>query len=182
MTDPSKIDLTNARRVAYASSEADGRGRWTELSVWHHPQGAFGGKCWISQIDACSSREGERTKTRRLASASLARALEPIEDSDLGLAVKAAALEYAEDNGLPLRKPGRQVVPDGEREALAWLFGIDAADLSLRAAGKALGKGESTMRQALASGREVMVPLRSLLPFVDRQAFQAAVEREADRG
>jgi hypothetical protein len=182
MTDQSKIDLSGARCVAYASSEADGRGRWTMLAVYHHPQGAFGGKCWVSEIAAHSSREGERTKVRRLASASLERALSPIEDSDLGIAVKAAAREYAEDHGLPLRKPGRQVVPEGEREALAWLFGVEPGELSLNAAAKALGKGESTMRQALAGGREVMVPLRALLPFIDREAFRAAVERETARG
>lgn len=182
MTDPSKIDLTDAHCVVFATSEPDRRSRWTEISVWHHPQGAFGGKCWISEIAACSAVEGERTKVRRLASASLERALSPIEDSDLGIGVKEAAREYAEDHGLPLRKPGRQVVPEGEREALAWLFGVEPGELSLNAAAKALGKGESTMRQALAGGREVMVPLRALLPFIDREAFRAAVERETARG
>lgn len=182
MTDPTKIDLTDARRVAFASSETDGRGRWTVLAIYHHPQGAFGGKCWVSEIGAYSNRPGERTKIRRMASASLERALSPIEDSDLGIAVKEAAREYAEDHGLPVRKPGRQVVPEGEREALAWLFGCEPGDLSLNAAAKALGKGESTMRQALAGGREVMVPIRALLPFIDREAFRAAVERETARG
>jgi len=178
-----QLDLTNARRVAATSSEHDGRGRWTELAVYHFADGMLGGKVWVAEIRACSAREGERTKTRRLHSASLERALGLFDDSDLGRAVSEAAREYAEDEGIAGRRPGRQVIPDDDRAALAWLFGLDSPDaLSLRAVGKALGKGESTMRQALAGGREVMIPLRALLPFVDRIAFQKAMEKDNARG
>jgi hypothetical protein len=176
------LNLTNARRVAAASSEHDGRGRWTELAVYHFADGMLGGKVWVSEIKACSAREGERTKTRRLHSASLERALGLFDDSDLGRAVSEAAREYAEDEGIAGRRPGRQVIPDTDRDALAWLYGVPDYDVSIREAARALGANEATMRAAIMANRPIKISLSALLPFVDRIAFQKAMEKDNARG
>jgi hypothetical protein len=83
-----------------------------------------------------------------------------------------------------MRKPGGQVVPDGEREALAWLYGIEPGEVSINAVAKDLDTGESTIRTAIADGRPVKIPLRALLPFIDRFAFRDFInrQRENDRG
>jgi len=98
--DPMNIDETAGRLAAIASSRDDGRERWTELRVFYMP---LARRKWLAQADGVSLVPGERLKRRRLASASLERALKLFDDSDLGIAVKEGAMEYAEENGLPVR-------------------------------------------------------------------------------
>lgn len=164
--DVMKIDLSEAGIAAFASTEDDGRDRWTELSVWYLPGHA---KCWIAQAEGCTAVEGERTKRRRLASARLERALTLFDDSDIGVIAKAMAREYAEDRQIPVAP--RDFWPVDDRLMLARLLGVQPDDLSINAAGKALGIGESKIRMALKDGRDIHVPLRNLLPFLDRAAF-----------
>jgi hypothetical protein len=179
--DPMNIDTSLAIVVAEAASAARG-GRWTVLRVLYLGDTGPGGRAWLAEVEARSNLGNERTKTRRMNSASLERALELIDDSDMGIAVKAAAREYCEDHGLPIRKPGRQQVPTDPKAALAWLYGLAVGEtLSLNAAAADLGTNESTMRAAIAAGREIKVPLLALLPFVDRIAWQDFIAREREK-
>ena len=153
---PMQIDVTAGRRLAFASSEKDGRDRWTELSVYHVP---LLRRPWVAEALGCSNVPGETVKRRVLASASLERALNLFDESDLGVIVKESAREAAEEEGIPARPP--QHVPASDRDALAILFGVDAADLSIRAASRALDTGESTVRAAIAADREIRVDRKS---------------------
>lgn len=165
---PFSIKTDDAAVAAFVSSEPAGGDRWTELTVFHWGDGRK--RPWMAEARGRSIREGERDRVSRLPAGTLERALKIFDDTDMGIAVKEMAREFSE--GLPVRG-----IPTDEREALAWLFGIPVDQLKLYAAGKALDTGESTMRQALTAGREVRVPLRVLLPFINRAAFQAAQEK-----
>lgn len=177
--DPHAQDTANATIVATGTTKGWMRSRWTEITVYHFGDFAPGGKRWMSEVKGMSNVEGERTKTTRLGSSHLERCLKLIDDSGIGIAVKEQAREWAEENGHVGTKPGGQVIPDGERDALAWLMGVHADDLSVNAAAAALGVGESKVRMALREDRMVTVPLRYLLPFIDRDAFRAARCKEA---
>lgn len=97
--DPMKLKLDPAWIVATASSKGDGRPRWTDINVYHlpaHVDGVpFTKRRYVAEVLACSSMQGERTKTRRVACGTLERALDWIEDTDLGAAVKVTAREWA---------------------------------------------------------------------------------------
>jgi len=163
---PFSISTDDAQRVAFVSSEPAGGDRWTELAVYYWSDGRP--RPWMTEARGRTTRDGERDRVSRLPAGSLERSLKIIDDTDMGVAVKEMAREFAA--GLD----GVQRIPDGEREALAWLFGVPVDALSVNAAGEALGVGESTMRAALAGGRPVKVSLRALLPFINRDAFLAA--------
>lgn len=171
-------DLAGMKRAAFISTEEDGRARWTELAVWFD-LGAS--KPWIAEARGCSRVAGERTKVRRLESANLERALGLFDESDVGIIVKTNAREWAEDEGLPQSPP--RFTPKDDREALAILMGCAVNELSVNAAAKALGIGESSVRMALKDGRDLRIPLRALFPFVDRAAFQRARNmKDVDHG
>lgn len=176
---PMHMSTTGATVAAMATSETEGAVRWTELRVFHYSVPKIK-RCWLAEVRAVSTVEGERDKVRRLASASLEKALTLFDDTTLGRAAMAEAREWAEDMGLPMRTDP-QTPPTDPVEALGWLFGCERDDVNLRAVGRTLGVGESTMRQAIAAGREIKVPLASLLPFVDRAGFQRSVAAAASR-
>lgn len=175
--DPMNIDETAGYLAAIASSREDGRERFTELRVYYI---ALARRKWLAQADGCSMVPGEGLKRRRLASASLERALKLFDDSDLGIAVKESAREYAEEHGAPAF--AGEGAPADDRAALAALFGVQPGDVSINGAAKAFGLGESSLRMALKNGTDVRVPLRSLFPFIDRAAFQRAQAKEDARG
>lgn len=154
-----KIDVSQGNRAAFASSEHWGRKRWTEITVWHFPNGMIGNRQWIVEVKALSKVPGEITKTRRLGSSSLERALRLVDETDMGLVVRETALEYAQEHGIPVRGP--QQVPDDTEGAIAWLYG----DLNP-------GLVEPINSHDL---------LQFLLPFVDRSAFQDWIRRERSK-
>lgn len=162
-------DLSHAERVAFASSEGDGRERFTELAVYYNPHM---GRPWIAEARGCSKVPGEVPKVRRLASANLDKALRLFDDSDLGIIAKEEARETAEERGWPQMAENNRVSSD--RDRLAFLMGVSSADLSINATAAALGVGESSLRMALKDGRELRIPLSTLFPFIDRAAFQRA--------
>lgn len=130
----------------------------------------------MAEARGLSNREGERDRVSRLPAGTLERALKIIDDTDMGVAVKEMAREWMERFTPPVRGAD---IPTDEREALAWLFMVAPDALSINAAGDALGVGESTMRAALSTGRPVKVALRSLLPFINRDAFLASLEAQS---
>lgn len=175
-------DLTNARRVAFADTSHLGRPRWTELAVYHVPD-ARDGKCWIAENVGRTSVEGEDTRRQYLTTFGLERALELFDDSPIGIAVKAEARDYAETqlgaHGHPAsreRDPVPAVALENDQEALDWLF---PSEMPRSHMARALGLGESTLRKQIG-GTGVRVALRSLLPFLDREAFLASVTEQAD--
>jgi hypothetical protein len=163
------IDVSAGRLAAVATSKADGLERWTELRVYHMP---LARRSWVAEALGCSVVPGEKTRTSRLASASLDRACRLFTDSDLGIAVTEMAREYAEENCARVTAPGTSATND--RDALALLFGVSADEVSASAAARAFEMGESSIRMALRDGRDIRVPLRTLLPFIDRAAFRRA--------
>jgi hypothetical protein len=170
------IDVGAGRLVAFASSEGPGRSRWSELRVWHVP---LARRPWVSEARACSDLPGEQPRANRMASADLERALRLFDDTELGTIVKETAREWASEEGVPAQG-GHARKPADDHEALAMLFGVEGGDLAVRPAADALGMGESSVRMALRSGRELRVPLRALFPFIDRAAFQRARHRQRD--
>lgn len=98
---PMKIDVAQAAIAARGSTKHWLRARWTEITVYHLQHREMGNKVWLVEVAAHSSVAGERTKTQRLGSSSLLRALKLVGDSDLGISVREAALEYAEERQLP---------------------------------------------------------------------------------
>jgi hypothetical protein len=168
--DPHNIDTSQGKMIAHASTKRWGRARWTEISVWHFADGIIGGKAWLAEVKACSTVREERTKTTRLASASLERALKIIDESDTGIAVRETAFEYAEDQGILPRTPGKQVVPVDYDAAIDWLYG------------HVLNRGEKLQAMAdldiYEEGGKLLCGIDKLLPFVDRKAFQAWVARQ----
>lgn len=174
MMNPMNIDLSGARLAVVASNEGDGRERWTELRVYHHPLLT---RAWIAEVVRISTVEGERETRRVMASASLERALRLFDDSDIGIIAKETAREFADEECLPTCPP--QMAPMDDREALALLFGVEPGDLSVNAAAAAFGIGESSLRMALKEGRDIRVPLAAVLPYIDRAAFQRARNEKA---
>lgn len=161
------IKTDDAQVVAFVSSEPHGGDRWTELRVFHWNDGRR--RPWMAEARGVSTREGERHKIARLTGGTLDRVLKLFDDTDMGFAVKEMAIEA---------EPGVQPapVPTEGRAALAYLFGIDPDDLSLRAAGRVLGSTHSKLRAAIVDGREINIPLSAILPFIDRVAFAAHVD------
>jgi hypothetical protein len=175
---PNDIDLTNAQLAATATSEGDGRERFTVLNVWYVPDHS---RPWVAEALGVSTLPGEVTKTRRLASASLERAMRLLDDSDLGVIVKEGAREWAQEHGAPvLPRGGLSAACD--REALALLFGVGIEAVSISAAAVAFNMGESTLRMSMKDGRDIRVPLRRLLPYLDRAAFRRDFGAEVSRG
>jgi hypothetical protein len=172
--DPMTLDLSGADCIAYASSEADGRERWTVLSVFRLAD------LHVAQIEAMSTVEGERTKTRRVARVNLEHALKFFDDSDLGRSVCATAREWDENRRRRLALVGDKEWTD--REALIRLYGEEPTGRKgysgLLAAD--FGVGESTARAAIANGTAIKVPLARVLPFLDLSRLEAA--RENRRG
>lgn len=175
--DPMTICLDGADCIARASSEGDGRQRWTCLSVYMLPD-----RRYLAQSQGMSLVPGERTKTRRLASTSLERALKLFDDSDLGVAVSETAREWAES-----RAEGAPGVWT-DREALARLYGENVQGAKGRGdkgyAGMIaadFGVGESTVRAAIANDTPIKVPLAAVMPFLDLAKLSAARESRNGR-
>lgn len=168
--DPMTLDLTDAQLVARASTEHDGRPRWTVLSVYRL------GDLFIAQSEGMSSIPGERTKTRRIASVKLERALKLFEESDLGLAVAETAREWEETRNDPPRKPWKVY---NDATALEELYGGPERSWAGKLAAD-FGVGESSVRMSLKNGTPVKVPLAMVMPFLDLDKL--AETREARIG
>lgn len=167
--DPMTLDLTNAECIAYASTESDGRPRWSVLSVF-----VLGDK-FVAQSEGMTSIEGERTKTRRIASLHLERALKLFDESDLGVAVSETAREWAESHA------GEAPAVLSDHETLQRLYGEPSGRKGYSGMlAEDFGAKESTVRSAIESGNPIKVPLAAVAPFIDLARFNAA--REARRG
>lgn len=188
---PADVTAQAGELIAFASTEfsgskiaqALGRSRWTELAVWYLHKPKMGGKRWFARVSGYSRVEGEHARHTGLASGTLERALKLMDgQSDIGVATAETAREWAEDNRATVENGrGGAVAFDTDRDALAWLYGEEAAHNGFPTMlAQDTGAGASTVRMQLAAGRPVMVPLRALLPFLDRAAFRRA--REAVRG
>lgn len=103
--DANDLKLDGSWRIAAASSKGDGRPRWTEIYVYRLPAeqlARLGTKReFVAEVMGKSNLPGERTKRRRIAAGTLERALDWIDDTDLGAAAKAGAREWAIENGVP---------------------------------------------------------------------------------
>ena len=173
------IDMQGAVRVAYADTKHLGRPRWSELSVHYLPNRSDNEKRWVALSVGMSSKDGEVPITDKLATFALESCLKLFDDSPIGSKVKAEAIDWAAHNlpegdetaGHPVAKTSPRFNPKDDLEALAYLFG-DETPRSHQA--DALGINESTLRAQLR-GKGVRVALRSVLPFMDREAFLAAV-------
>lgn len=187
MTTKEEIDLSKATRIAFADTKHLGRERWSELSVFYLPEPLQDGRRWVALSVGMSDRQGERPIVDRLVTFGLERALDLFDGSKIGQSVQSQARDWAEAHFGQDYDAGHPVVPQGAKpaagerftgstdaEALAWLFG---PDVSRRKMGDALGVGESTLRQQI-DGKGVRVPLLTLLPFIDREAFRAALQPE----
>lgn len=174
--DPMSIDLTapGTTCIARASSEGDGRDRWSTLTVWHLPDGRY-----LAQSEGLSDRQGERTKTRRLASATLGRALKLFDDSDLGIAVTETAQEWAEQHELAQDAALTKIT---DQMALEHLYGKEPTGRKGYSGlvAKDFGVGESTVRMAIANGTPIKVPLTAVIPYLDPRLL--ARVREMSRG
>ena len=179
-----KVDMDKAQRVAYADTKHLGRPRWSELSVYYLPKPLTTGQRWVALSVGMSDREGEKPLVDKLVTFGLERALSLFDDSPIGRQVKAEARDWAEHNfgddydaGHPVAKLAGEAKPKFEGstdlEALEWLFG----DMPRAHMAKALGLNESTLRQQI-TGKGVRVSLLSVLPYIDRDAFRAAMGGE----
>lgn len=164
--DPMNIDLTDAECIANVTSRHDGRPRWTVLSVYRLADQ------YIAQVEAKSTVEGERTKTRRVARVSLDHALRFFDDSDLARGVCAMAHDWAEQN-----HPANKAWTD--EQALAAIYGAEPSGRKgfsgLVAAD--FGVSESTVRTAIAGGKPIKVPLAAVMPFLNIGELAAARAR-----
>lgn len=98
---PEDVDLSKGERIAFASSEADGRDRWTELAVYYFADPPTPKRHWLSQSVGRSVVPGERDKERRLLVGSLERALKLFDEgTDLGVIVCEQAREWWEERNL----------------------------------------------------------------------------------
>lgn len=92
-----------------------------------------------------------------------------------------------ESGAIPILEPGEEIAVKprepfpSQEEALRWLYGeeLEAAKPQTLIA-RDFGAGESTVRAALAAGREIKIPLTAALRFFDKGAFDSF--REAARG
>jgi hypothetical protein len=172
-----------AERIAFATSQTYLSHRWTELEVHYLHNPGPGGKRWVAVVKGVTTYERETNKLTMLNAGTLERALKIISDTDIGIAVCEAAREWAEWNAVTIENgKGRPFRPATDREALEWLYGdIAEGDTFPRLVERDLGAKKSTVRMQLGDGRDVMVPLRALIPFIDRNAFRAAIKGN-DRG
>lgn len=178
------IDTTKATRIAFGTTEAPDRMRWSELSVFYLDQATPEGKRWLALSVGRTRLEGERTLQDHLLTYSLEACLNLFDNSSLGRSVKAEARDWDEHNrpgmvevGNPA--PREQFAGTDDRAALEWLFGQDPNRTAVAAK---LGLGESTLRMALKNGTPLKVPLLSIIPYVDRAQFQADLGGEAAHG
>lgn len=182
---PAAVVDQDGQLIAFESTaQAFGRARWTELAVWYLHNPGPGGKRWLARASGYSTREGERNRHTALCAGTLERALKVVDEStDIGVVVAETAREWSEDNAVTIAngKSGPVTFAD-DAAALAWLYGEpdEGHDGFARMLSRDTGAGESTIRMALAAGRDVKVPLRAFLPFLDRAAFRRA--RETARG
>lgn len=96
--------LDKAWRIASATSKGIGAVRWTEIHVYHVPAEfaeTMGApmRRFVAEVIGRSTMQGERTRTRRVGTGTLERALNWIDDTDLGAAVKVMATEWEIEQG-----------------------------------------------------------------------------------
>jgi hypothetical protein len=70
---PMHIDLSDYEEIASASSDRNGRRRWTSLSLYHKP--GCGAQSYVGVVLGCSDVAGEEDREARYPSATLAGAL-----------------------------------------------------------------------------------------------------------
>lgn len=176
--DPMQIDLSRALRIGFSSSIADGRSRWTEIAIWYLTDAKHWRRPWVSEVIGRSTVEGERDKRSVVAVGSLERAVKLFDDSDLARVAILQAEQWREENADRLRRrPTEDALPTTDAEMLAWLYPGSVLKNWPVLIERDFGTGESTTRAALKNGTDVKVPLRAVLRWFDREAFQR--DREA---
>lgn len=180
MNDP--INMDKAERIAFADTKHLNRPRWSELSVFYLHEPTAEGKRWVALSVGMSSRAGETAITDKLVAYALDGALALFDDSPIGKIVKAEARDWAthhqaDGDEVAGHPAATRFDGDTDKDALDWLFGDTVKSGAARA--KALGLNESTLRQQVG-GAGVRVALRSVLPFIDRAAFRAALASDAN--
>lgn len=173
---PPHLASQDAECIAWELTD-DSRQRWVELSVWFLHDPKMGGKPWVTRSVGHTRVAGERTRVSELAAGTLERSLKLIDErGDIGVVVAERAREWAGEHPVAVQNARSGPVSfDSDREALAWLYGQPEFFNGFPALlERDLGAGRSTARMQLADGRPVMVPLRAVLPFVDRDAFRRA--------
>lgn len=181
-TPPELVDQ-RAQLIAYATTDDGARDFWTELAVWYLHAPKPGSRPWFVRVSGMTRVEGKLPRHAGLASGTLERALKMIDQtSEVGILVAETAREWAEENRVTIENGrGQPVQFDSDDAALAWLYGKPEGDRGLVSSlARDTGTGESTIRMQLKRDRPVMVPLRALLPFIDRNAWRAA--NGGDRG
>lgn len=99
-----QIDLTNAIRIAHASSKREGGERWTELNAWFLNDPTYRRKQWMTERLRHSAIPGEVTKRDLVVQAgTIEAAFKQIGRTDLGTELSLQALRWKEGNA-PLIK------------------------------------------------------------------------------
>lgn len=181
---PEDVDLSRGDLVAFASSEDNGRDRWTECAIYHFADSAYvGRRHWLSVLRGCSRLPGETTRERRLWVGSLERAaklFDPV--STMAISVIEQARDW-EESGASVAAVAPEpdtapAVPDAmpafasDWAALAHLYDTVPADLPpWTEMADDLGVGASSIRMAIKRGTGVKVALRSVAPLISRGAL-----------
>lgn len=91
-------ESAGAELIGSASSQEEGRPRWTELKVWYLRTPPQKGRPWLSEVYGMSTVPGERPRVQRLNVGSLERALKLFADSDIGVIASEEAREWHEEH------------------------------------------------------------------------------------
>jgi hypothetical protein len=181
---PPEIAAEGGELIAFASSHACWRTNWTDIEVYYLHRPKMGSRPWLARVIGCSSIPGQKPLPSAIAAGTLERALKIVQQTgQIGVIAVETARQWADENRVTIENGrGKPVEFATDQEALEWLYG--QPDAGLRGYEKMLardtGAGESTIRMQMKGARPVMVPLRSLLPFIDRAAWRRA--KGGDRG
>lgn len=178
--DVMKVDLTGAELIGFASSEADGADRWTEIRIYYQSDG------WprfCAETIGRSRIAGEVDRKRRMPGGTLERALKLVdEETSLGLLAANEARDWRERELAPDIRAGQRFEGRTVTEALCWLFPTRIDEKTglppLGDVAACLGVSRRSIERAIAAeeaGEEasLTVPLLDVIPFVDRRRLPA---------
>lgn len=187
------IDMTGALSVASIATGTGRAQRWTELEIFYLP-GRYAGarglpRPWVLETRGMSKVPGEETRTRRVAVGSLERLLRIVgQDHYNGRVLADFANDWAREHRAILDADRAQhgaaplPMPATDTDALEWLYGQpDSAEGRAQPTYASMfaddfGVARRTVETALQKGTDIRVPLRAILPFIDRAAFRASRE------
>lgn len=159
---PNDIDLTQAIRIGFASSIAEGRPRWTEIAVWFLTDPQMWRRPWLAEVIGRSSVPGERDKRQVLSAGSLERAIKLFDDSDLARFVVIQAQQWRDENPHRVRR-----IPEGETKSTV------LARQLLQEEAERSGAGETDWGRGalpLDDNGDCGVALRAFAAYIDEQA------------